>query len=35
MMATFILKNAVDPQISQICADGSTRLARLAHHPSA
>jgi hypothetical protein len=29
-----ILEKAVDPQISQIFADGATRLARLAHHPS-
>jgi hypothetical protein len=28
------LENAVGPQISQICADGSTRLARLTRHPS-
>ncbi|MDK9701735.1 MAG: hypothetical protein OEL20_01250 [Sulfuritalea sp.] len=30
----FTLEKAVGPQISQICADGSTRLVRLAHHPS-
>jgi hypothetical protein len=29
-----ILEKTVDPQISQISADGSTRLARLADHPS-
>jgi hypothetical protein len=31
---TITLEKAVDPQISQIFADGSTRLARLAHPPS-